>query len=962
VYRLGDFVLDERHLELLQNGQRLNLARKPWLILTFLVENRDRVVTRRELLDRFWDGKDVYDQTLTRTVTRIRSVLGDTREQPCYIETRWAVGYRYIGPCEFLKEETYLADTNEAEAATVAMPPVRSEPAATTALLLSAPGRSAGFWRPAALVLIVTVCLAATGGWLLTTKLRGFRAGKTGGTQIVAEPVRKSIAVIPFRDLGAREENGWLGTALSEMISTDLAADGRVRVLSGDAVARVDRELHLDQSPALPTSVLAAVNRDVYADVVITGSYLVLDSRQGGRTHVRIDTVAQDARTGQPMAAFSQTGWSDELFAMAAACGSKVLASMKLAGSPAQNGDLPALAPESPDAMREYIAGLDSARDEDLIAAVKHLQAAVDREPSFPMAHFALAEVWDRRGYQDNARAEYRLAAVSSSGLDREHRLMIDARYASAMGNWDKAISEYQALFTFYPDNVDYGLALANAQTAAGRPRGSEQTLEALRVLHTAASRDPRIDLAAARAAQARSDFAAAAQSTRSAMDRAKRSGTVLLYANALSMHAGSLASTDVRAAIRESEEARNICAQYHDPECEANILRRLGIFEVDSNPEAAEADLREALRIAQRIGNRLEADNDLNGLAAIVSNRGDYQTADGIYRQLIQHATESNSGWGLQMALNNLGDDLLAEGHPDAALAAEEKALAISRRIDLQQAAGYALASLARIHLAEGNLDQAANEAEGAIATFSQVQDPAMRALALSILGSVDRERGDLGLARKNEHEAVEYLTRVASQMDAGDAEVEMARTSLESNQPQAAAGLLSTAGNQFAKQKRPAREASARALLALAMMRLHQPQRAEAELHRALQLIDRSQDQGQRMEVEIDHALLVARSPPPISDVELLTESRGMLEVGQRAQASHLTVLAMRALLANAEIEARLGKEEESRRQTQVVITDARRSGCSLVAEDASELRSRLAEQFSPARASLRDSGSSQ
>lgn len=962
VYRLGDFVLDERHLELLRDGQRLNLTRKPWLILIYLVENRDRVVPRQELLDRFWGGKDVYEQTLTRTVTRIRRVLGDTREQPCYIETRWAIGYRYVGPCEFLKEAGSIAGTIEAEAASVAEPAVQPEPAPTTALLSSAPGRSPGVWRLTALTLVVVACLGAAAGWLSTVNSHRIRAGKTSARNAAVGTVRETVAVFPFRDLGAGQQNGWLGTALAEMISTELAADGRVRVLPGDAVARVDKELQLNRSSALPASVLAAVNRDAYADVVVTGSYLVLDPRQDSRTQVRIDMVAQDAKTREPIVAFSETGWYDELFHMAAACGSKVLASMKLAGSPAPSGDLPALAPGSPDVMREYIAGLDSARDEDLIAAVKHLQMAVHREPSFSMAHFALAEVWDRRGYQDNARAEFRLAAASSAGLDREHRLMIDARYAAAVNNWNQAISEYQALFTFFPDNVDYGLALANAFTEAGRPADSERTLRMLQGLHSPASQDPRIDIAAASAAQARSDFAAAARHTRAAMDRAKRSGAVLLYANALSMHAGSLANTDVRAAIRESEEARNICAQYHDPECEANILRRLGIFEVDSNSEAAAADLREALRIAQKIGNRREEDNDLNGLAAILSDDGDYQTADDIYRQLIQHATESNSGWGLQMALNNLGDDLLAEGHPDAALAAQEKALAISRHIGLRQAAGYALVSLAHIHLAEGDLNQAKNEIEEAIATFSEIQDTGMRALALSTLGSVERERGNLGMARKDQQEALEYLTRVRRQGDAGDAEVEMARTSLESNQPQAAVALLSTAETQFAKEKRPASEASAWALLALAMMRLRHQERAEAELHRALQLIESSQDETQRMEVEIDHALLVARSSASISDGELRTLNRGMLEVSQQAQASHLTVLAMRALLANAEIEARLGKGEESQQQAQAVITDARRSGCVLVAEDASELRSRLAVQFSPAHATLRDSGSSQ
>src|SRR5262249_56574095 len=64
------------------------------------VEHRDRVVTRTELLDRFWDGKDVYDDALRKTVASIRKALGDNGEHPRFIETHYGEGYRYVGPLE----------------------------------------------------------------------------------------------------------------------------------------------------------------------------------------------------------------------------------------------------------------------------------------------------------------------------------------------------------------------------------------------------------------------------------------------------------------------------------------------------------------------------------------------------------------------------------------------------------------------------------------------------------------------------------------------------------------------------------------------------------------------------------------------------------------------------------------------------------------------------------------------
>jgi len=74
------------------------LQRKQFLVLLYLIENRHRLILRKELLDQFWDGKDVYDQSLSKTVGSIRKAFGETGDSCIFIETRWGIGYRYVGP------------------------------------------------------------------------------------------------------------------------------------------------------------------------------------------------------------------------------------------------------------------------------------------------------------------------------------------------------------------------------------------------------------------------------------------------------------------------------------------------------------------------------------------------------------------------------------------------------------------------------------------------------------------------------------------------------------------------------------------------------------------------------------------------------------------------------------------------------------------------------------------------
>jgi DNA-binding winged helix-turn-helix (wHTH) protein len=99
-FLLGELRLIPETRALVRDGQMRHLAKRPFQVLLYLIEHRDRLVTRRELLDSFWDGKDTYEETLTKCIGAIRKALADDSVHPRFIETRYSEGYRYIGDFE----------------------------------------------------------------------------------------------------------------------------------------------------------------------------------------------------------------------------------------------------------------------------------------------------------------------------------------------------------------------------------------------------------------------------------------------------------------------------------------------------------------------------------------------------------------------------------------------------------------------------------------------------------------------------------------------------------------------------------------------------------------------------------------------------------------------------------------------------------------------------------------------
>jgi DNA-binding winged helix-turn-helix (wHTH) protein len=97
--RFADCTLDSEARTLVRRGREVHLAPKAFELLTVLVENRSRALTKTELLDRVWPGVFVSDASLAKVVSRIRQAIGDD-DASAVIRTVHGYGYAFAAPVE----------------------------------------------------------------------------------------------------------------------------------------------------------------------------------------------------------------------------------------------------------------------------------------------------------------------------------------------------------------------------------------------------------------------------------------------------------------------------------------------------------------------------------------------------------------------------------------------------------------------------------------------------------------------------------------------------------------------------------------------------------------------------------------------------------------------------------------------------------------------------------------------
>ena len=158
VYEFGDVRVDLGRMAAVRGGSLIPLEPKAFDVLVHLIEHRDRLVTKDELLDAVWAGTFVTPNVLSRAVAQIRKALGEETHDVRYIETLPKRGYRFIAPVTVIVPEGLEAHTGDREAG-----PASLQPPSVT------PGSPATRRRPfawAALALLGLSTAAAAGMYL----------------------------------------------------------------------------------------------------------------------------------------------------------------------------------------------------------------------------------------------------------------------------------------------------------------------------------------------------------------------------------------------------------------------------------------------------------------------------------------------------------------------------------------------------------------------------------------------------------------------------------------------------------------------------------------------------------------------------------------------------------------------------------------------------------------------------
>jgi len=358
---------------------RQKLNGQPFEVLCLLLEHPQQIVTREEFQQRIW-SKDTlvdYDLALRKAITRLRESLGDSAENPRFIETIPRKGYRFMAP---VKEISVEADV--AEQAAVQIPIGEGPQADTLSRIKGQIGerepRAPKYWRKVAVMGASAVILVAMGyiSW------RHFRA--TG-------PQRSEkfmLAVLPFANLTGDPNKEYLADGLTEQTISQL---GRLNPEQLGVIAR--------------TSVMGYKHKDVRLDQIgrdLSVQYVLENSLRESGDHIRL--------TAQLIQVKDQTHlWSQDYDYLARDIlnvqddvAKAVAREIRVRLTSQQQEDLARSHPVNPEAFDAYLQGyhfFQGSTDKDADMAAKYFERATQLDPSYALAWAYLSRA---RNWQAN--------------------------------------------------------------------------------------------------------------------------------------------------------------------------------------------------------------------------------------------------------------------------------------------------------------------------------------------------------------------------------------------------------------------------------------------------------------------------------------------------------------------------------------------------------------------------------
>jgi serine/threonine protein kinase/tetratricopeptide (TPR) repeat protein len=784
--------------------------------------------------------------------------------------------------------------------------------------------------------LLVIILLFTFNWWDVRNRLFHRGNKSVASVSVPGAKLRKSVAVLGFRNASKRDETAWLSTALSEMLATELSAGEKLRIIPAENIARMERDLSLTETNTLASDTLKRVHNYLGSDLILVGGYTTLGKASGGQ--LRLDVQLQDAATGETVASVAEAGSEINLFDLVSRVGSDLrhrvgagdLATVDAAGVQASY-------PTTPEAARPYAEGISKLRLLDSRSALSLLQGAVSADPKFPLAHYALALAWLAQGYDARAKDEAKLAFDLSGNLSREDRLLVEGQYREMAREWPVAIAVYSTLVGFFPDNGEYGLKLANAQSRGGKAKDSLRTIAALRLLPPPQNDDPRINLSEAQAKRALGDAKGMLADSVTAANSAATLGSRFVEARArLSEGSAHFLLGDKEKALVAWEQSRQIwAAEGYSGEVAKTMINTGLIFYQMGNIPEAEKHYQEALSIWKSTGNRAGEGTALANLANIRVDQGDLAAAKQMFLDVL--AISRELGGTDALTLVELADAQLDLGEVAAAIANYREAIDLASQQSDRWTLAAGLAHIARAFYLHGELRSAKQSTEEALEITRQTNDKTHAARTMANWGEILMAEGDLSQARKNLEQALQIRTEIDETSNAVGTRLQLAELSIEEGNAAGAEHTAREVRDEYRKEGHADDEIGAYTVLLLALQAQNKFDESEKEAGEAKPLLAKSQNVPNRLAMRIVDAQIQAASGK-------LDEALQNLSIAAHdAAKSGFVPDQLEARFAHADIELNFGKTASAHAELAALRTDAAGKGFGLIAQKATALMSK-------------------
>jgi TolB-like protein/DNA-binding winged helix-turn-helix (wHTH) protein len=452
-YEFGRFTLIATEERLLCDGNVVPLAPKVFDTLLLLVEKHGQLVQKEELLKVLWPDTVVEEVGLAHNVSQLRRVLGDSAEDPKFIETLPKRGYRFIAAVRAL-----------------------DEPAARHASLLasgmaSSAVRIAAWSRPAIVVTLAVLGLvAATSAYLYLPRT---------GPRAVGAPLEiHSLVVLPLENLSGDKEQQYFADGITDALTTDLAQVGSLRVISRTSAMQFKGS----------RQTLPQIGDELKVDAVVEGTVARDEAR------VRVTAQLIEARSDRHLWARTYERNLKDVLALQDEIAQDIAEQIRIKLTPRERSLLTQVHAVDPEAHDAYLKGRywwSKRTAEGEWKGLDYFQKAVARDPTYALAYAGVADSFVVLGFHgrlppSEALSKGKDAAIKAVELDpslaEAHTTLAMVKFSDDW-DWSGAEQEFKQALALNPNYATAHHWYSHYLVAIGRLDEAVNELERAREL-----------------------------------------------------------------------------------------------------------------------------------------------------------------------------------------------------------------------------------------------------------------------------------------------------------------------------------------------------------------------------------------------------------------------------------------------------------------------------------------------